>query len=204
MLSEYREGFNLEAMPCKLASVFDSHLWLGCFSDLLSCPSLFNILISLFFFFVLQSIKVSWLPPPSGTQNGFITGYKIRHRKTTRRGEMETLEPNNLWYLFTGQCSHSAVWQAFDELNALRIKYPLTSKEHRLFPWQVTFIGLRKNSLYIFNFRCPVMLSPPIHPLHHIFNKCITVFFPTLPSQNCWFSMCYCLLTFNFLVNNFY
>uniref|UniRef100_A0A8D1F5G3 Fibronectin type-III domain-containing protein n=1 Tax=Sus scrofa TaxID=9823 RepID=A0A8D1F5G3_PIG len=32
----------------------------------------------------------------------FITGYKIRHRKTTRRGEIETLEPNNLWYLFTG------------------------------------------------------------------------------------------------------
>uniref|UniRef100_G1SD72 DCC netrin 1 receptor n=1 Tax=Oryctolagus cuniculus TaxID=9986 RepID=G1SD72_RABIT len=49
-----------------------------------------------------RSIKVSWLPPPSGTQNGFITGYKIRHRKTTRRGEMETLEPNNLWYLFPG------------------------------------------------------------------------------------------------------
>ncbi|XP_078533874.1 netrin receptor DCC [Lissotriton helveticus] len=49
-----------------------------------------------------RSIKVSWLPPPSGTQNGFITGYKIRHKKTIRRGEMETLEPNNLWYLFTG------------------------------------------------------------------------------------------------------
>ncbi|XP_077202911.1 netrin receptor DCC isoform X3 [Paroedura picta] len=49
-----------------------------------------------------KSIKVSWLPPPPGTQNGFITGYKIRHRKTTRRGDVETLEPNNLWYLFTG------------------------------------------------------------------------------------------------------
>ncbi|KAM8960930.1 netrin receptor DCC [Pelodytes ibericus] len=49
-----------------------------------------------------RSIKVSWLPPLSGTQNGFITGYKIRHRKTSRRGELETLEPNNLWYLFTG------------------------------------------------------------------------------------------------------
>ncbi|XP_048359161.1 netrin receptor DCC [Sphaerodactylus townsendi] len=49
-----------------------------------------------------KSIKVSWLPPPPGTQNGFITGYKIRHRKTTRRGDIETLEPNNLWYLFTG------------------------------------------------------------------------------------------------------
>ncbi|RXM97833.1 Netrin receptor DCC [Acipenser ruthenus] len=49
-----------------------------------------------------RSIKVSWMPPPSNMQNGFITGYKIRHRKTGRRGEQETLEPNNLWYLFTG------------------------------------------------------------------------------------------------------
>ncbi|GCC36050.1 hypothetical protein chiPu_0014541 [Chiloscyllium punctatum] len=49
-----------------------------------------------------RSIKVSWLPPPSNMQNGFITGYKIRHKKIGRRGDMETLEPNNLWYLFTG------------------------------------------------------------------------------------------------------
>ncbi|XP_059405308.1 netrin receptor DCC isoform X4 [Carassius carassius] len=49
-----------------------------------------------------RSIKVSWHPPPTNTQNGFITGYKIRHRKTGRRGEQEAIEPNNLWYLFTG------------------------------------------------------------------------------------------------------
>ncbi|KAF4803812.1 DCC netrin 1 receptor [Turdus rufiventris] len=49
-----------------------------------------------------RSIKVSWLPPPPGGQNGFLTGYKIRQRKSSRRGETETLEPNNLWYLFTG------------------------------------------------------------------------------------------------------
>ncbi|XP_056601741.1 netrin receptor DCC isoform X2 [Triplophysa dalaica] len=49
-----------------------------------------------------RSIKVSWQPPPAHAQNGFITGYKIRHRKTGRRGEQEALEPNNLWYLFTG------------------------------------------------------------------------------------------------------
>ncbi|XP_051981424.1 netrin receptor DCC-like isoform X1 [Xyrauchen texanus] len=49
-----------------------------------------------------RSIKVSWQPPPPNTQNGFITGYKIRHRKTGRRGEQEAIEPNNLWYLFTG------------------------------------------------------------------------------------------------------
>uniref|UniRef100_A0A673IJV3 Netrin receptor DCC-like n=1 Tax=Sinocyclocheilus rhinocerous TaxID=307959 RepID=A0A673IJV3_9TELE len=49
-----------------------------------------------------RSIKVSWQPPPANTQSGFITGYKIRHRKTGRRGEQEAIEPNNLWYLFTG------------------------------------------------------------------------------------------------------
>uniref|UniRef100_A0A4W3I9X8 DCC netrin 1 receptor n=1 Tax=Callorhinchus milii TaxID=7868 RepID=A0A4W3I9X8_CALMI len=49
-----------------------------------------------------RSIKVSWLSPPPNQQNGFITGYKIRHRKIGRRGDLETLEPNNLWYLFTG------------------------------------------------------------------------------------------------------
>lgn len=46
---------------------------------------------------------MSWQPPPAHAQNGFITGYKIRHRKTGRRGEQEALEPNNLWYLFTGE-----------------------------------------------------------------------------------------------------
>lgn len=88
-------------------------------------------IISLLF----QSIKVSWLPPPPGTQNGFITGYKIRHRKTTRRGEIETLEPNNLWYLFTGQCS-----RGFDELNALGIKYT--------FQLRGTLISLLAGSIY--------------------------------------------------------
>uniref|UniRef100_A0A8C1P0P9 Contactin-3 n=1 Tax=Cyprinus carpio TaxID=7962 RepID=A0A8C1P0P9_CYPCA len=58
------------------------------------------LFISLFFCY--NSIKVSWQPPPANTQNGFITGYKIRHRKTGRRGEQEAIEPNNLWYLFTG------------------------------------------------------------------------------------------------------
>uniref|UniRef100_A0AAZ3QRX7 Netrin receptor DCC n=1 Tax=Oncorhynchus tshawytscha TaxID=74940 RepID=A0AAZ3QRX7_ONCTS len=51
---------------------------------------------------VSQSIKVSWQPPPPNSQNGFITGYKLRHRKTGRRGDQEAIEPNNFWYLFTG------------------------------------------------------------------------------------------------------
>uniref|UniRef100_A0AAZ3PNV8 Contactin-3 n=1 Tax=Oncorhynchus tshawytscha TaxID=74940 RepID=A0AAZ3PNV8_ONCTS len=46
-------------------------------------------------------IKVSWQPPPPNSQNGFITGYKLRHRKTGRRGDQEAIEPNNFWYLFT-------------------------------------------------------------------------------------------------------
>lgn len=104
----------------------------------------------------LQSIKVSWLPPPPGTQNGFITGYKIRHRKTTRRGEIETLEPNNLWYLFTGQCSHGTTLQGFDELNALGIKYTFTSREHWFLCWQVAFIVLYKDRLYIMCFFYPI------------------------------------------------
>lgn len=56
-----------------------------------------------FFFSVFpQSIKVSWQPPPRSTQNGIITAYKIKYRKTGRRGDQEAIEPNNFWYLFTG------------------------------------------------------------------------------------------------------
>lgn len=54
-------------------------------------------------FFVSQSIKVSWTPPPRSSQNGIITAYKIKYRKTGRRGDQEAIEPNNFWYLFTGK-----------------------------------------------------------------------------------------------------
>uniref|UniRef100_A0A3B3D354 DCC netrin 1 receptor n=1 Tax=Oryzias melastigma TaxID=30732 RepID=A0A3B3D354_ORYME len=49
-----------------------------------------------------RSIKVSWQPPPRSSQNGIITAYKIKYRKTGRRGDQEAIEPNNFWYLFTG------------------------------------------------------------------------------------------------------
>ncbi|XP_068608859.1 netrin receptor DCC [Brachionichthys hirsutus] len=49
-----------------------------------------------------RSIKVSWQPPPHSAQNGIITAYKIKYRKTGRRGDQEAIEPNNFWYLFTG------------------------------------------------------------------------------------------------------
>ncbi|KAF0031299.1 hypothetical protein F2P81_015854 [Scophthalmus maximus] len=48
------------------------------------------------------SIKVSWQPPLRSGQNGVITAYKIKYRKTGRRGDQEAIEPNNFWYLFTG------------------------------------------------------------------------------------------------------
>ncbi|XP_061603142.1 netrin receptor DCC isoform X3 [Phyllopteryx taeniolatus] len=49
-----------------------------------------------------RSIKVSWQPPPRSAQNGIVSAYKIKYRKTGRRGDQEAIEPNNLWYLFTG------------------------------------------------------------------------------------------------------
>lgn len=52
---------------------------------------------------VFQSIKVLWQPPPRSSQNGVITAYKIKYRKTGRRGDQEAIEPNNFWYLFTGE-----------------------------------------------------------------------------------------------------
>lgn len=48
---------------------------------------------------------------------------------------METLEPNNLWYLFTGQCSRAVVLEGFGESNASAVKHTLTSKEHSFFSW---------------------------------------------------------------------
>ncbi|KAF3847088.1 hypothetical protein F7725_020116 [Dissostichus mawsoni] len=51
---------------------------------------------------VLSRIKVSWQPPPRSAQNGIISAYKIKYRKTGRRGDQEAIEPNNFWYLFTG------------------------------------------------------------------------------------------------------
>lgn len=49
---------------------------------------------------------MSWQPPPRSAQNGIITAYKIKYRKTGRRGDQEAIEPNNFWYLFTGKTSY--------------------------------------------------------------------------------------------------
>lgn len=62
------------------------------------CSSISFIIV----FILFQSIKVSWQPPPRSAQNGIISAYKIKYRKTGRRGEQEAIEPNNFWYLFTG------------------------------------------------------------------------------------------------------
>ncbi|XP_059404933.1 netrin receptor DCC-like isoform X1 [Carassius carassius] len=76
----------------------DKHMLITTLSDVPSAPPQ-NISLEVVY---SRSIKVSWQPPPVNLQNGFITGYKIRHRKMGRRGEQEAIEPNNLWYLFTG------------------------------------------------------------------------------------------------------
>lgn len=76
----------------------------GCFTALLiTCP----------FCCVFQSIKVSWQPPPRSAQNGIITAYKIKYRKTGRRGDQEAIEPNNFWYLFTGKTPYvyTHIWK---------------------------------------------------------------------------------------------
>ncbi|XP_044135772.1 neogenin isoform X3 [Bufo gargarizans] len=50
-----------------------------------------------------QSILVQWQPPPAGTQNGQIVGYKLRYRKTARKIETnEILVDTQLLQLVNG------------------------------------------------------------------------------------------------------
>ncbi|XP_019742397.1 neogenin 1a isoform X5 [Hippocampus comes] len=50
-----------------------------------------------------KSIMLRWQPPPSNSQNGEITGYKIRYRKGSRRSETaETTRGNQLSKLIDG------------------------------------------------------------------------------------------------------
>ncbi|KAM4747055.1 neogenin isoform 1-T1 [Rhinophrynus dorsalis] len=50
-----------------------------------------------------QSILVQWQPPPLGTQNGQIVGYKLRYRKNTRKSETsEILVDTQLSQLISG------------------------------------------------------------------------------------------------------
>ncbi|XP_064170044.1 neogenin-like isoform X6 [Anguilla rostrata] len=50
-----------------------------------------------------KSVMVRWQPPPPGTHNGEITGYKIRYRKGVRKSEgMETTSGTQLFKLIDG------------------------------------------------------------------------------------------------------
>ncbi|XP_055754341.1 netrin receptor DCC-like, partial [Salvelinus fontinalis] len=82
----------------KLFVFQDSRVFL-CFSSTVPSGPPQNISLEVV---LSRSIKLSWQPPPPNSQNGFITGYKLRYRKTGRRGDQEAIEPNNFWYLFTG------------------------------------------------------------------------------------------------------
>ncbi|KAK3558804.1 hypothetical protein QTP86_028759, partial [Hemibagrus guttatus] len=49
-----------------------------------------------------RSIMVRWQPPPPGTQNGELTGYKIRYRKAGRKGDAAEIVTNQLFQLIDG------------------------------------------------------------------------------------------------------
>ncbi|XP_043379354.1 neogenin isoform X31 [Chelonia mydas] len=50
-----------------------------------------------------KSIIIHWQPPPAGTHNGQITGYKIRYRKASRKSEVtESIGGTQLFQLIEG------------------------------------------------------------------------------------------------------
>ncbi|XP_053092526.1 neogenin isoform X7 [Pangasianodon hypophthalmus] len=49
-----------------------------------------------------RSIMVRWQPPPPGTQNGELTGYKLRYRKAGRKGDAAEIITNQLFQLIDG------------------------------------------------------------------------------------------------------
>ncbi|XP_076847040.1 neogenin-like, partial [Brachyhypopomus gauderio] len=49
-----------------------------------------------------RSIMVRWQPPPPGTLNGELTAYKIRYKKSGRRGEATELVTTQLYHLIDG------------------------------------------------------------------------------------------------------
>lgn len=48
------------------------------------------------------SLTVRWEPPPEKTKNGVITGYKLRYRKTGKRGDTITTPGDARSYTLTG------------------------------------------------------------------------------------------------------
>lgn len=68
----------------------------------------YNLSFIFCFFFlspviVPQSIMVRWAPPPLSTQNGELTGYKIRYRKAGRKGDAAEIITNQLFQLLDGR-----------------------------------------------------------------------------------------------------
>ncbi|KAL0155419.1 hypothetical protein M9458_049682, partial [Cirrhinus mrigala] len=49
--------------------------------------------------FMPQSIMVRWQPPPPGTLNGELTGYKLRYRKGLRRADAIEISTTQLFQL---------------------------------------------------------------------------------------------------------
>uniref|UniRef100_A0A8C1SSN4 Neogenin 1 n=1 Tax=Cyprinus carpio TaxID=7962 RepID=A0A8C1SSN4_CYPCA len=49
-----------------------------------------------------QSIMVRWQPPPAGTLNGELTGYRLRYRKGLRRADAAEISTSQLFQLIEG------------------------------------------------------------------------------------------------------
>lgn len=64
--------------------------------------------------FMFQSIVVTWEPPPDGSQNGIITGYKIRYKQKLRgerSGNSVTTDGNLHIMELTGRLAFDFLWQ---------------------------------------------------------------------------------------------
>lgn len=62
---------------------------------------------------MFQSIVVTWEPPPDGSQNGIITGYKIRYKQKLRgerSGNTVTTDGNLHIMELTGRLAFDILW----------------------------------------------------------------------------------------------
>lgn len=52
----------------------------------------------------VQTLVVRWLPPPEDSQNGIITGYKIKYKRQNARGsELVTTDSSDRAYTLSGR-----------------------------------------------------------------------------------------------------
>lgn len=78
-------------------AVITSHCCISNYSNKLHCSG-----------YYFQSIIIRWEPPPKESQNGIITGYKVRYKlKGSRRGDTITTDGNRRLYALSGESAHA-------------------------------------------------------------------------------------------------